>query len=682
MNYLRSYYFTCLIICGIALQATFAQSEDKAVLEATVALNKKDKAQVDALNRLTILAKSTNLNKAYKYAQQAEKIAKSIKYELGLATAKINMGDMQISFKRHSRASRYHLEGFTLLKKLLDNQQISRQQMQAFFNNSLDPATRAINALSKPRRKTVRRYESINGMFAPLRADMSATAKAELEKKKEELKKKEDDIKKKDETIQDKESELENKDKALKKTNYQKLLLAKQKLLLSLEKDSLSTQTDTLARSLKLKELIEESLKDSLFLQDLEKKSIEQEKALEQAKRKQLAAENKQKQSIIQFAIGSGIIVLILLGLVIRSYLKQRKAARLLTLQKKYLADKNEKITKQKEAITEKHQEIITQQEQLKQKHQEITKQKEELALKNDAITKSNKEILAQKDELAEMNEEINQRNEEVRMQMELIEAQNETIKQEQQIADALLLNILPEQVANELKENGRAKIRHHDMVSVLFTDFKGFTRLAEIIEPQGLVQELEKCFTLFDEIMEKHNLEKIKTIGDAYMAVGGLPMPNTTNFVDIVLAALEMQRTMDQLKIEKEAKGEPFWETRLGINTGKLIAGVIGKKKFAYDVWGDTVNTASRMESSGEVGRVNISGVTYELVKDFFVCEYRGKIMAKNKGAIDMYFVNAIKPELSLDHEGIEPNDMFKEMLAIKSKEVAKKLQAQAVNA
>ncbi|OJJ17088.1 hypothetical protein BKI52_30710 [marine bacterium AO1-C] len=680
MNHLRSYYFTCLIICGLALQVTFAQSDQKVTLESTIAFNRKDKAHVDALNRLTIIEKNTNPSKAFKYAQQAEKIAKSLNYQLGLATAKINMGDMQISFKRYFRAAKYHEEAFSLLKNLLDNNQIPKQKMLDFINKSLVPATRILDGMLKPsrrERRAIRRYKNINGLAAPFIAEVNASAKMELEKKNEELKKKEDDLKKKDETILDKESELKDKNKALRTTNYQKLLLARQKLLLSLEKDSLSTQTDTLARSLRVKELREMALQDSLMLQDLEKKNLQLEKAKTEAKQKQQAAELKQKKTIIQFATGAGIIVLILLALVIRSYYKQRKAARLLTLQKKYLADKNEKITKQKEAITEKHQEIITQQEQLQQKHQEITKQKEELALKNDAITKSNREILAQKDELAEMNEEINQRNEEVRMQMELIETQNETIKQEQQIADALLLNILPEQVANELKENGRAKIRHHDMVSVLFTDFKGFTRLAEIIEPQGLVQELEKCFTLFDEIMEKHNLEKIKTIGDAYMAVGGLPMPNTTNFVDIVLAALEMQRTMDQLKIEKEAKGEPFWETRLGINTGKLIAGVIGKKKFAYDVWGDTVNTASRMESSGEVGRVNISGVTYELVKDFFICEYRGKIMAKNKGAIDMYFVNAIKPELSLDGEGIEPNQEFKMMLETKSKEVAEQLQA-----
>ena len=678
MSYLKG-YFACLIIFMLAVQVTFAQSDDLVVLRATIAQNKKDKAHVDALNRLTILEQNTNFGKAYKYAQQAEKIAKSINYELGYVTAIVNMGDMQIKNKRYFRASKYHEQAFALLKNLLDNNKIDRKRMQDFINKSLLPAYRVLTEKEKPnrrQRRAIRRYRNINGLAAPYISEMNASTKEELKKKDEELKEKENAIKEKNEAISDKETELEDKNKALKKTNYQKLLLARQKLLLSLEKDSLSTQTDTLTRSLRLKELREIALQDSLMLQDLEKKNLQLEKAKQDAKHEQQEAEIKQKRTIIQFVIGGGVIVLILLVLVVRGYYKQRKAARLLELQKKYLADKNDKITKQKEDITLKHGEITKQQEELTQKHKEITQQKEELAIKNDAITKSNREILAQKDSLAEMNEEINQRNEEIKMQMELIETQNETIKQEQEIADALLLNILPEEVANELKERGKSKIRHHELVSVLFTDFKGFTRLAEIIEPEGLVQELEKCFTLFDEIMEKHNLEKIKTIGDAYMAVGGLPVPNTTNFVDIVLAALEMQRRMDELKVEKEEKGEPFWETRLGINTGKLIAGVIGKKKFAYDVWGDTVNTASRMESSGEVGRVNISGVTYELVKDFFVCEYRGKIMAKNKGAIDMYFVNAIRTELSIDGQGIEPNEEFKMMLEAKSKEVAENLQ------
>lgn len=244
-----------------------------------------------------------------------------------------------------------------------------------------------------------------------------------------------------------------------------------------------------------------------------------------------------------------------------------------------------------------------------------------------------------------------------------IISRQQKEIVQEKERSETLLLNILPRQVADELKESGKASIRQYEMVSVLFTDFKGFTSIAEKITPVQLVRELETCFLRFDEIIEKYSIEKIKTIGDAYMAAGGIPTANLTNPLDVILAGLEMQHYMNDLKAKKQAAGEPYWELRLGINTGKLIAGVIGKKKFAYDVWGDTVNTASRMESSGEVGKVNISGKTYDLVKDFFVCEHRGKVTAKGKGEVDMYFVRCIKPNLSADEQGLIPNEQFKEM-------------------
>ena len=210
--------------------------------------------------------------------------------------------------------------------------------------------------------------------------------------------------------------------------------------------------------------------------------------------------------------------------------------------------------------------------------------------------------------------------------------------------SDELLLNILPEETAEELKATGTAKAKGFEMVTVLFTDFKNFTLASEILSPEELVEEINHCFSEFDRIISKYNIEKIKTIGDAYMCAGGLPVANTTNPVDVILAGLEMVDFIKRNKADRESKGQPFFELRLGIHTGPVVAGIVGIKKFAYDIWGDTVNTASRMESSGEVGRVNISGTTYEIVKDNFNCIHRGKIEAKNKGQIDMYFVESAK--------------------------------------
>jgi class 3 adenylate cyclase/tetratricopeptide (TPR) repeat protein len=210
--------------------------------------------------------------------------------------------------------------------------------------------------------------------------------------------------------------------------------------------------------------------------------------------------------------------------------------------------------------------------------------------------------------------------------------------------SDELLLNILPEETAEELKATGTAKAKGFEMVTVLFTDFKNFTLASEILSPEELVEEINHCFSEFDRIISKYNIEKIKTIGDAYMCAGGLPVANNTNPVDVILAGLEMVDFIKRNKADRESKGQPFFELRLGIHTGPVVAGIVGIKKFAYDIWGDTVNTASRMESSGEVGRVNISGTTYEIVKDNFNCIHRGKIEAKNKGQIDMYFVESAK--------------------------------------
>jgi len=204
-----------------------------------------------------------------------------------------------------------------------------------------------------------------------------------------------------------------------------------------------------------------------------------------------------------------------------------------------------------------------------------------------------------------------------------------------------LLLNILPVEVAQELQTTGNATPKSYENVSVLFTDFKGFTTIADSLSPKDLVLELNKCFIAFDTIIEKYGLEKIKTIGDSYMCAGGLPTPGGNHHYNIVKAALEIQSYVFDNNEKRKNLGLPLWEIRIGINNGPVVAGVVGSKKYAYDIWGGTVNIASRMESSGVPGQVNISAATYEKIKDRFVCIYRGKIHAKNVGEIDMYLVD-----------------------------------------
>lgn len=217
----------------------------------------------------------------------------------------------------------------------------------------------------------------------------------------------------------------------------------------------------------------------------------------------------------------------------------------------------------------------------------------------------------------------------------------NRVLDRQKDQIESLLLNILPAEVARELQDQGAATPRDYASVSVLFTDFKGFTRIAEGLTPNQLVAELNEYFQAFDNIVETHNLEKIKTIGDSYMCAGGIPTENSSHPLDTVRAGLEMQEFIRNKNEERKSKGLHTWDLRVGVHTGPIVAGVVGRKKYAYDIWGNTVNIASRMESNGEVGRVNVSSATYELVREHFDCEYRGKISAKNIGEIDMYFID-----------------------------------------
>jgi len=263
-----------------------------------------------------------------------------------------------------------------------------------------------------------------------------------------------------------------------------------------------------------------------------------------------------------------------------------------------------------------------------------------QLSEENLAKEKEKKQILEGQKESLE--KEVAQRTSEIVFQKQEIEKQHDELKIEKKKSDDLLRNILPEEIAEELKEKGFSEARLFDNVTVLFADFVDFTKAGEAMTPQELVNELHICFKNFDDIISRNNIEKIKTIGDAYLAVCGLPVSDAKHAENVVRAALEINEFMRE---RQNKTGVKTFHVRIGIHSGSVVAGIVGVKKFAYDIWGDTVNTAARMEQSSEPGKINISQTTYELIKDKFGCTYRGEIEAKNKGVMKMYFVTPQTP-------------------------------------
>ncbi len=252
---------------------------------------------------------------------------------------------------------------------------------------------------------------------------------------------------------------------------------------------------------------------------------------------------------------------------------------------------------------------------------------------------------------------ELRARREQRRLTV-MVEDRTKELAQAQQRSDSLLLNILPKSTAEELKHRGAADTRHYDNCTVLFSDFMGFTSLSSKLDSHTLVKDLDHYFRLFDRITDEFGVEKIKTIGDAYMCASGIPEPKPSHALDAILTAMRMIEEVEKSNNVRRMEALHEWQLRIGIHSGPIVAGVVGEKKFAYDIWGDTVNLASRMESNGETGRINISGATYAQVMDYIEAQPRGPIKVRGKGEVQMYFLQRLRPAFSADDAGWKPND------------------------
>jgi adenylate cyclase len=259
--------------------------------------------------------------------------------------------------------------------------------------------------------------------------------------------------------------------------------------------------------------------------------------------------------------------------------------------------------------------------------------------------------ILQQNTKLADMHRDLADANRQV----------EESLRKTRE----LLYKVFPVRIADELADTGQSEPRHFEAVTVLFTDFVGFTKTAEAMSPRQLIADLDRYFLRFDQLLATCGMEKLKTIGDAYMAAAGVPEPRPAHALDAALFALGLREAVAEIGRGQQAAGLPYFPIRIGLHTGPLVAGVIGQQRFLYDLWGDTVNTASRMESKGEPGRINVSAATHALVEPWFECTPRGRIEVKGKGDVEMFFLDRLRPEFSGNPTGTVANESFQDARA-----------------
>lgn len=280
------------------------------------------------------------------------------------------------------------------------------------------------------------------------------------------------------------------------------------------------------------------------------------------------------------------------------------------------------------------------------------------------SIDKGRRQQVRLEMKIAERTRELRKMNEKIEQQKGRLVLQTEELERERDKSERLLNNVLPKETASQLKKDGRSAARDFSKVSIMFTDFVGFSKNAEEMDAKDLVSILDMHFRKFDDIIEKNDLEKIKTIGDAYMCAGGVPIRNTTNPINTTLAAVQVKFYMLDYKAEQLSLGKPYWKLRIGINTGAVSAGVIGTKRYAYDIWGNAVNRAQRMEQFCQPEKIAVSQDTFDYIEPYFECNQIGKVETKSGVKIMMYEVISIKPELSSDGQGIEPNKSFHKLV------------------
>ena len=266
----------------------------------------------------------------------------------------------------------------------------------------------------------------------------------------------------------------------------------------------------------------------------------------------------------------------------------------------------------------------------------------------------NNEELVKRIARLAKQNQDLEE-------QLKKMVKVNEKLAKDHEMLKALYEKSSPSGLRDSSEAGKKERSLKFNMATVLFADFHGFSRLAEGMNSSILMDELDEIMFEFDSIVAKYKIEKIKTIGDTFMCAGGIPVKNITNPIDVVMAAIEMRNYLERFELKKRGNGKRIWDLRTGIHTGPVTASVSGKKKVNYDIKGDTVNTASRVEAMSDNGIILISVMTYELIKEFFDCEYAGKLPVKYKNDLQMYRVKGLKPEFSLKGEGVLPNEAFR---------------------